>query len=94
MFQQLPLLIRSELVIERHQHAGGIKYRVRRDQPLGLVGHDDRGAIARSKFRVLQSLRDRHGAISKFPVRQPKIFALAIRLNEAGFVGKHLDGVF
>ena len=94
MFQQLPLLIRREFVIERHQHAAGIKYRVRPDQPLGLIGHDDRGAIARSKSRILQRLRDRHGAISKFPVRQPEIFALSVRLDEAGFIGKHLYGVF
>ncbi len=94
MFQQLPLLIRREFVIERHQHAARIKYRVRGDQPLGLIGHNDRGAISRRKSRVLQRFRDRHSAISKFPVRQPVIFALAVRLDEAGFIGKHLHGVF
>jgi hypothetical protein len=35
----------GEFVIERNEHATGIENGERGNQPLGLVGHDDAGAI-------------------------------------------------
>ena len=57
MLEELPLLFRGELVIEWNEHAAAIENRVRGDQPLGLIGHDDRRAVARLEARFLQRFR-------------------------------------
>ena len=54
MLEQLPLLIRREFVIERNQNAAGVKNRIGGDKPLGLIRHDDAGAIAGGEAPVLQ----------------------------------------
>jgi hypothetical protein len=94
MLQQLPMLAGGEFVIQRHQHAAGIKYRVRRNQPFGLVGHNNCRAIGGAKTEILQRSRNRHRRIAKLSVCQPVVLSLAIHFNQADLHGKHLHGIF
>ena len=83
MPQQLPVLGRRELVVERNEHTAGEEDRVGRDQPLRLIRHDDRGAIARREAGILQRTSQRMRPLLKFPIRQPFFLALAIRFDQA-----------
>ena len=52
--QQLKMFGGGKFVIERNKNAARKKYRVRRNQPLGLIGHDDRGAVPGGKARFFE----------------------------------------
>ena len=53
----------GEFVIERHKHAASEKYGVRRNQPFGLIRHDDRGAVAGGKARLFKRGGQRFSAL-------------------------------
>jgi hypothetical protein len=55
----------GEFVIERNEHAAREKYGVRRNQPLGLIGHDDRGAAAGCKTEFFERGRQRLGSLAE-----------------------------
>ena len=84
--EQLQLLGGSQLVIERHEHAAAEENRVRRNQPLRLIGHDDRGACAALRSRRPASARQRQRSFLELPIREPRVFAVAIRFDQADFI--------
>ena len=84
--QQLQMLVGGELVIERHDHAAGKKNSVGGDQPLRLIRHDDRGAVAGGKARIFERRSQRLGGFAKLPVGQARTFALAVGLDQADFI--------
>ena len=49
MRQELQMLGGGKFVIERHNHAARKKHGVGRNQPLGLIRHDDGGAVSGGK---------------------------------------------
>src|SRR5258706_10147171 len=53
VLQELPLLGGGEFVVERDEDAARIKNGEGGDQPFGLVGHYDAGAVAGGEARVL-----------------------------------------
>src|SRR5579872_1400691 len=82
----------GELVIERNEHAAGKKYGVRRNQPLGLVGHDDRGAITRGESRFFERRRDGLGGFAELPAGEAGLFVIAVRFDQADFAGPVREG--
>ncbi len=56
MSEQLPLFFRGEFVVERDKNAAAIENCVGGNQPLGLIGHDDGGAVVGFEASVLQGL--------------------------------------
>ena len=70
MRQQLQMFGWRQFVIERHQHAAAVKNGVRGNQPLRLIGHDDRGAVAGIELGILQRARQRLGNIFEVGVGQ------------------------
>ena len=93
MSQQLQMLGSRELVVERNQHAAAKKNRVRRDQPLRLVRHDDGGAIVGIEIGVFESAGQRQSNFFEIGVRQAKFFAIALGLDEAHFRGEAVESV-
>src|SRR5579864_2850559 len=90
MREKLQMLRGSKFVIERHKHAAAIKNRKGRNQPLRLIGHDNRGACARCEPSVLQRTGERQSRFLELPVGQATIFAVAVRFDEANFTGPAL----
>jgi hypothetical protein len=88
MPQQLPLLVRGQFVIERHQHSAAKENRRRRNQPLGLICHDDRRTITGAKSGVLQRARQRFRAFLKFAIGQLEVFSLTVGFYQARFTCK------
>jgi len=86
MLEQFPLFVRRELVVQRNQHAASKKNGISGNQPLGLIRHDDAGAMARAEARVFERLRERVGARFEVPVGEALFFSLAVGFNEADFV--------
>ena len=86
MRQQLQMLGGGELVIERHEHAARKKHGVGRDQPLRLIGHDDRGAVSGGKAGIFQRRRQRFGRFAELPVGQARVLAFAVGFDQADFV--------
>src|SRR5439155_2424765 len=93
MREQLQLLSSAEFVVERNQDSTAVKDRVSGDQPLGLVGHDDGGAITGREVLILKSARERHGQFLEVRVSQASALALAVGFNQASLVGEAVDGV-
>src|SRR5581483_2521786 len=91
--QQLRVLGRSQLVVERNEHPAAVEDRVRRDQPLRLVGHDDGGAVARPETVLLQRGRERQGGFFELAVAQAGFFAVAVGLDQADLVGPAVERV-
>ena len=84
--QQLQMLGRGQLVIERHQHSAAMKNGVGRNQPLRLIGHDDGGAIAGLELGVLERARQGHRHFFEIGVSKAGLFLVAVRFDQAGFV--------
>src|SRR5260370_12965785 len=93
MFEELPLLFRSEFVIEWNQNAACEKNGVSRNQPLGLIRHDDAGAIAGCETAILQSFGQRMRAFFEISISQPFFLSLAVRLDQAYFDRKLIQGI-
>ena len=93
MGQQRKMLSAREFVIEGDEDAAAIKNCVGRNQPLRLIRHDDGGAVARSKARVLQGARQRERRLLKIGVSEPGAFGVAVRFNQADFVGPAVQSV-
>ena len=85
--EQLKMFGGGEFVIERNENAAREKYGVRRNQPLGLIGHDDRGAISRGKARFFESGRHGLGGFAKLPVGEAGALVVAVRFDQADFLG-------
>ena len=84
--EQLNLLVRGELVIHRNENAAAEENRVRGNQPLRLIGHDDRRARAVREAGVLQRARQRQRRFLELAIRETGVFAVAIRFDQAEFV--------
>src|ERR1700687_2062410 len=93
MRQQLQMLRRRQFVIPRNQHAAAEKNRVCRNQPLRLIGHDDRRAVPHLEIGVLKRAAKRTRHFLKVRVGKPHFFAVAIGFNQAGFVGPALQRI-
>jgi hypothetical protein len=91
MRQQLQMLFGGELVIERHEHAATIKNGVGRNQPLRLIGHDDRGAIAGGEASLFEAGGEWQRDLLKLGVGQPRAFAIAIGFDQADFFGPAIE---
>ena len=83
----------SQLVIQRNQYAAAERNGVCRNQPLRLVRHDDRRAVARLKVGVLKRTAKRARHFLKVGVGKPNFFAVAIGFNQAGFIGPVLQRI-
>src|SRR3981189_2410022 len=82
MLEKLPLLVGSELVVEWNQRAARKKNGVRRNQPLGLIRHDDAGTVARCETSVLQRFGERMRARLEITICQAFVFAFAVRFDQ------------
>ena len=87
MREQLKMLSGGELVIERNKNAAREKHGVRRNQPLGLIGHDDRGAVSRGKTRFFEGCRHGLGGFAELPVSEAGALVVAVRFDQADFLG-------
>ena len=85
MFEELPLFIGRELIVERHQHAPSKEDGICRNQPPRLIRHDDAGAISRGEACILESFRQLMGARLEIAIRQAFLLALAVGLNQTHF---------
>src|SRR5579872_3502887 len=81
--KKLELLGGAELVIQGNQNAAAEEDGIRRDQPLGLIGHDDGGARAVLKVRILQSPCEGMRNFLELAVGEAKVLAFAIRFDQA-----------
>ncbi len=86
MRQQLQMLGRGQLVIERHQHATLVKNGIGGNQPLRLVGHDDRGPVARTELGILERTRQRHRHFFEVRIGKAGLFLVAIGLDQASLI--------
>ena len=91
--QQLQVLGGGELVIERNDHAARKKYGVGRNQPLGLIGHDDRGAVPGGKACIFERGRQRLGGFAELPVGQARALAFAVGFDQADFIRPAVEGI-
>src|SRR5207248_8471515 len=87
------MLFGSEFVIKRNQHPSNLKDRVRRNQPLRLIGHDDCGTLSRIKFGVLKSTRQRGGSLLEVGIGETGALAIAIRLDQASLIRPAIEGI-
>src|SRR5260370_33038388 len=91
--EQLPLLVGSELVVEGNHHAAAVQNGVGGNEPLGLVGHDDRCSITSPKTRILQRFCQEMRALLEVTVGEAFFLALAIGFDETGLIGKVVQSV-
>ena len=83
----------GQLVVERNQHAAAVENRIRRDQPLRLIRHDDGGAVAGIEIGVFESARQRQGDLFEIGVGQADFFAIALGFDQADFGGKAVERI-
>src|SRR5579863_8841575 len=86
VLKQLKMLDGAEFVIEGHQHTAAIENRIRGNQPLRLVGHDDRRAIAGFELSVLQSASQGQSDLFEIGVGESGLLSIPVRLDEAKFI--------
>ncbi len=91
--EQLQVLSRGQLVVERDQHAAAVEDRVGRDQPLRLIRHDDGGAVAGIVVGVLESAGQGQSDLFEIGIRQANFFAIALRFDQAYFGGKTVERI-
>src|SRR5215813_2647617 len=89
--EQGHVLRRAQFVIEWYEDAARVKYRISRDRPAGLVGHDDRRSRSGFETAILQEFRHRRRGLFEFAVVEPVIFALAVGFDQTGFAGEFID---
>src|ERR1700737_1760539 len=93
MLEEVPLLVGCELVVERYEHATAIKDRVRRDQPFGLIRHNDRRAIAGLETGFLQRFREWMRALLEAAIRDALFLAIAVGFDQACFRGELIQRI-
>src|SRR5260370_21603940 len=91
--EQLQLFLGRELVIERNENAAAIKDRIRGNQPLGLIGHDDGGAALNREAGILQRASQGERSVFELAIVEPCLLLVAVGFGEARFVGPAVDGV-
>ena len=84
--EKFQLLGGSQFAIDRDEHAAAEENRVRRNQPLRLIRHEDGSACAALQSCALQRTRERQGGFLELAIREPNVFAFAISLDEADLV--------
>src|SRR6266436_10387796 len=89
----LPLLVRRQFVIERHQDAARRENRVGGEQPLGLIRHDDAGASASGESTILQGFRKRMRALFEIAIGQALFLSLAVGFDQAHFTRKLIQRI-
>src|SRR6266566_1755007 len=93
MGQQLQMLFGCQFVIERDKHTSHLKDRVRGNQPLRLISHDDGGTISRAELRVLKSTRQRRGSLLEVGISKTSALAVAVRLDQASLIRPAIEGI-
>jgi len=94
MRQELEMFGWSQFVIERNQHTAAEKNRIGGNQPLRLIGHDDGGAISSFEVGVFEGAAK--GTSHRLEVRigEANFLAIAIGLDQAGFVRPAIKRIF
>ncbi len=85
MLQQLQLLGRSKFVVEGNEDAATVENCVSGNQPLGLIGHENGGAVARIEVCVLKRTRQGQADFLEVGICEASFFPVAIRFDKAGF---------
>src|ERR1700690_4664930 len=67
--------------------------RVRRNQPLRLIRHDDGGALAGIEIRIFESAGQGQSDFLETEIRQPNFLAIAVRLDQAHLGGKAVERI-
>src|ERR1700757_558873 len=93
MFEELPLLFRSELVIQGNETPPREKKGESRNQPLRLIGHDYASAIAGGEAGVLQSFGQQMRAFLEVAISQALFLAVPVGFDQAHFVRKLIQRV-
>jgi hypothetical protein len=75
-----------ELEVERNENATGAEDRERRQMPLRLVRHHDRGAVGGLEAAAAEESVEAPSPDGELPVRQSQVLAIAVRFDEAGLV--------
>ena len=76
----------AELVVEGNQNSAAVKNRIGRDQPLRLVGHDDRGAVIGLEIGVLQGTCQRRRDLSEVRVGETSLlFSRSTSIRQVSF---------
>src|SRR5262249_12037348 len=94
MLQKLPVFGGIEFVIKRDENATAKEDSVSGEQPLGLIRHDDAGAIASGKTGILQSSSEWMRAVLEIVVGEALFFALAVCLDEASLCRERDQRIF
>ena len=63
------------------------------DQPLGLIRHDNGGAVSGRKARVLKGRRQRLGRFAELPVGEARLLAFAVGFDQADFFRPACKGI-
>src|SRR6266705_3628635 len=87
------MLFGGQFVIERDKHSSDLKDRVRRNQPLRLISHDDGGTVSGTEFRVLKSTRQGRGSLLEVGISETSALAIAVRLDQASLIGPAIEGI-
>ncbi len=91
--QELQVLGRGQLEVQGNQHASAEKNGICRHQPLRLVAHDDGGAVAFAKIRVLQRARQRTRQLLEIGVGKARLLLVAIGLDQASLIRPMLQRI-
>ena len=78
MRKKRELLLRRQFVIEGNQHAAHMENRVRGNQPLRLIRHDDGGAVAGAESALLQRSSERQRGFFELAIGEAILLALAV----------------
>ena len=76
------MLSGGEFEVDRNQDTTRVEHRIRRDEPLRLVRHDDRGSISVGKTRGLQGRSDQLRSRLEVAVSESTILTFAVGFDE------------
>jgi hypothetical protein len=92
MRDEIAMLLRGQLRIERDEHASSHEHRVSGNEPRRLIRQDDRRPASGLKSRCLQEPGECRRPVAELPVGEPMILAIAIELDQAYPVVPPIDG--
>src|ERR1700733_11214520 len=85
------MLRRRQFVVQRNQYSAAKENRIRRNQPLRLIRHDDRSPVAHFEIGVLERATQRPCHFLEIGISKPHLLAVAIGFNQASFVGPAIE---
>jgi len=94
VLEQLPLFFSREFVVEGYEDAAAVENGIGRNQPLGLIGHDNGGAVGGFEGSVLHRLGEGMGALFELLICETFLFSFAIGFDQAYFTRNSSNASF